>query len=126
MKTLTLILYILSSTGVHARNARTIYQDEKKTEVVRVITGHTTILSFPTRPSKVVVGNKGIFAVEYVEADLAVTALHSGARSNLFVYLDGRRFGFDLIAVPADGDEIVLIRDATERRIKVQPKVKHE
>lgn len=125
---IALVFVMLSyfTQSIEARHARTIYLDDKKTESVSVITGHTTILSFPTRPTKVIVGNKGLFAVEYVEADLAVTALTSSARSNLFVYLEGRRFGFDLIAVSMGGDEIVLVRDRSEKKINVKPRVKYE
>ncbi len=126
MKTLFLLLVLFFSSSSEARNARTIRLDDKKTEAVRVITSYTTVLSFPTRPTKVIIGNKGLFAVEYIEADLAITALRSGARSNLFVYLEGRRFGFDLVAVSEGGDEIVLVRDIAEKKIKVTPKVIHE
>ena len=32
--------------------------------------GRTTVLSFPSRPTKVILGNRGVFAVEYVENDI--------------------------------------------------------
>jgi len=108
----------------HAKKARTIYLNEKKTESVFVIPGESTILSFPTRPTKVILGNSGLFAVQYVESDLAVSALRGGVHSNMFVYVEGRRFGFDLRAVSSGGDGVVLVRDTVEEKVKV--KIKNE
>ncbi len=109
-----------------SKTARNVYLNDKKTEVIKVGTGHSTILNFPTRPTKVVLGNKGLFGIEYIENDLAITALNSQGRSNLFVYLEGRRFGFDLLASPEIGDEIVIVRDANEKKVKVRMRIKDE
>ena len=80
------------------------------------------MLSFPAKPSKVILGNSGLFAVEYVENDLALAALQAPAHSNLFVYLEGRRYGFDLRTVPTGGDDVLFIRDGKSRRLKVRIK----
>jgi hypothetical protein len=54
---------------------------------------------------------------------LAVAALSSNASSNLFVYLQERRFAFDLQATALGNyDSIVHVRDAHERQIKVDLK----
>lgn len=62
-------------------------------------------------------GDQGLFAIEYVESDLAIAPVKSGATTNLFVYLEGRRFSFELIALPSHGDfdEIVLVRDGLSK-----------
>ncbi len=77
-----------------------------------------TVLSFPTKPSKVILGRANSFGIEYVENDLAISPLSLSARSNLFVYLFGRRFAFDLVASPESGTSVIQIRDALE----VKPK----
>ncbi len=100
-----------------AAPARTVYLSESTMATIRVVPGRSTILSFPVKPNKVILGNHGLFAVEYVENDLAVAALRSEARSNLFVYMEGRRFAFDLRTSP-QGDEIILVRDAVEKEIE--------
>lgn len=102
--------------------ARNVFLSDKKTEPVQIGVGRSSILSFPSRPSKVILGSQGQFAVEYVENDLAIAALKPGAHSNLFVYLEGRRFGFDLRTTSGIGDEIVLIRDSEDRKVKVKIK----
>ena len=57
-------------------------------------------------------------AVEYIENDLAIAALRSEARGNLFVYMEGRRFAFDLATVSGSGDEIILVRDFVEKPVR--------
>ncbi|MBI4402589.1 MAG: hypothetical protein HY537_00420 [Deltaproteobacteria bacterium] len=100
--------------------ARSLYLSDKKTETIRIVPGRSTILSFPSRPTKVILGNQGLFAIQYVENDIAIAAIKAPAHSNLFVYLEGRRFGFDLVTVSQQGDEIILVRDSDDRKIKVR------
>lgn len=122
---LSLVAFAIGGVS-YCKKARTIYLDDKNTELIRIAAGHITILNFPIRPAKIVLGNKGLFGVEYMENDLAITALQLGGRSNLFVYLDGRRFGFDLIGSAEGGDEIVIVRDPQEKKIKVKVRNKNE
>ncbi len=98
------------SKGV-TRSARLIRPGEESMAPIFVPMGRSVVLSFPVKPMKVILGNKGVFAIEYVEQDLAIAALTPQASSNMFVYLEGRRFGFDLRTVSQGGDEIVLVRD---------------
>jgi hypothetical protein len=121
MNKVIFISILVSSMGF-AKTARTIHLNDKKMETIRIVPGRSVILNFPTRPTKVIIGNQGIFAVEYVENDLAVSAIRSNSNSNLFVYLEGRRFGFDLRTVAIDGDEIILVRDFDEHKIKIKVK----
>lgn len=113
---------LLNHHEAHAKKARTILLNDRKTETIFITPGRSTVLSFPTRPTKVILGNQGLFTVEYVESDLAVAAMRAPAASNLFVYLEGRRFGFDLRTVGSGGDEIILVRDAEGQKIKVRIK----
>lgn len=81
-----------------------------------------TVLSFPTKPSKVILGRNGSFGIEYVENDLAISPLSVNARSNLFVYLLGRRFAFDLVASTSSGSSVIQVRDALEKKVKSEKK----
>lgn len=123
MKHLSALVLLISSLLI-AAEARTVYLNDKKMQPITIGAGRSTILSFPSKPSKVILGNQGMFAIEYVENDLAVAALRHPATSNLFVYLEGRRFGFELRTTGEGGDQIVLVRDAEERKVKV--KIKNE
>jgi hypothetical protein len=106
---------------VYASEVRTVRLTQTMVARIQVTPGKSTVLSFPSKPTKVILGNQGVFAIEYVENDLAVAALAAHSRSNLFVYLEGRRFAFDLVAVPSGGDAIVLVRDAPPDEAKKKP-----
>jgi hypothetical protein len=122
MRKISLLLLLSLTSAVFAKEARTLKLTEKQVATIAVTPGRTTILSFPSRPIKVILGNRGVFAVEYVENDLAIAALAPGAHSNLFVYLEGRRFAFSLSTNAGLGDEIILVRDASETKMEVKLK----
>lgn len=114
MIVLSILFALFCYHHVFAKDVRTVRLDQTTVARIYVSPGRSTILSFPSKPSKVILGNQGIFAIEYVENDLAVAALSSRAHSDLFVYLEGRRFAFDLKSIPNGGDTIILVRDAIE------------
>jgi hypothetical protein len=105
------LTFFTISPVAHAGDARTLKLDDKKVGKIYVSFGKSTVLSFPGKPSKVVLGSKGAFTLEYIDTDLALAALSPNAQSNLFVYVQGRRFAFDLISRSKNADEIVLVRD---------------
>ena len=112
---LSVVSLALSLPALGAK-ARTVFLSDTEMGTVRMVPGRSTVLSFPTRPTKVVLGNQGLFAVEYIENDLAIAALRFPAQSNLFVYMEGRRFSFDLRTQQSGGDEIILVRDAISKK----------
>lgn len=74
-----------------------------------------TVLDFPADPEKVVLGTKGSFAIEYIRNDLAISPATMSSRSNLFVYLQGRRFSIDLATAPG-GATLYFIRDCQDAK----------
>jgi hypothetical protein len=113
---LTAFLWI---TVVDAKEARTVRLSDKKLAPIYVRAGRSTVLNFPVKPTKVILGNTGAFSVQYIENDLAISPLSVGASSNLFVYLLGRRFGFDLIP-RQNADEVVIVRDILDKPVQVR------
>lgn len=105
----------------HAKEARVVKLDDRKVVRIYVRTGRSTVLNFPIKPTKVILGNTGAFSVQYIENDLAISPLSAGATSNLFVYLQGRRFGFDLIP-SMNSDEVVIVRDILDKNVPVRIK----
>ena len=82
-----------------------------------------SVLSFAAKPSKVIIGREGQFDVQYVENDVAIVSLSSAARANMYVYVLGRRYSFNLVtASGGGGDRIILVRDPSEERVKVDVK----
>ncbi len=115
------ILFIHINSVCWADNVRRLRLNSEAVAEIKVST-KGTILSFPTKPQKVILGKKSSFGLEYVENDIAVSPLFQTAKSNLTVYLDGRRYTFSLIASDSKGDDIVLIRDSLEKAMKVKIK----
>lgn len=113
-------LVLLLVNDSEAKNSlRTVRCDESKMIEVYVKPSFSTIINFPVKPDNVVLGGKNQFGIEYIKNDLALTALSSNARTNLFVYLFGRRCGFHLMASSASHDNLILVRDPEESKIKV-------
>lgn len=78
-----------------------------------------TVLDFPLKPSKVILGRKNSFGIEYVESDLAISPLSPSAKSNLYVYMEGRRFTFELSAAMGGGCPIISVRDSRDNQVSV-------
>lgn len=115
-----------SAQGAVTPKAKTLYMKDTDVAQITVTLGRSTILNFPARPTKIVLGNKNHFAVEYIESDVAISALHPTARCNLVVYLQGRRFTFDLTTSGGPNSEIFLIRDGYLRSNQTQWKSKRK
>ena len=101
--------------------ARVVYLSDKDVATIFIHPGGS-ILSFPAKPSKVIVGREGQFDVQYIERDVAVVALSEKSSANMYVYLLGRRYGFSLQVSPGRGERIILVRDPIGDRIDVEIK----
>jgi len=73
-----------------------------------------SVLSFPVKPSHVVLGREGNFDIDYIERDIAIAPLNNHAQSNLFVYSQGRRYSFRLQVNARRAQDVVRVRDTTE------------
>lgn len=110
-----IFLSLLSIALAHAENVKTIHLCEQTVAQASIST-RGTVLEFPAEPEKVIMGTKGAFSIEYVRRDLAISPLMSSARSNLFVYLAGRRFVLELNTSPMPGNTVYFIKDCLEDR----------
>jgi len=112
-----LLAWLVLSNNVHASEVLTIYLDDKMIAPIKV-TPRGTVLDFPTKPDNVALGQTKSFGLEYIKNDVVISPLQINARSNLFVYLLGRRYTFDLIASPQNGRTIVIVKDRPENQMK--------
>jgi hypothetical protein len=113
------LLFLFVNDSEAKTSLRTVKCDESKMIEVYVRPSFSTIINFPVKPDNVVLGGKNQFGIEYIKNDLALTALASNSRTNLFVYLFGRRCGFQLMASVSQHDNLILVRDPEETKIKV-------
>lgn len=100
-------------------NTRVLRCDENKMQAVFIKPNYGTVLNFPIKPDNVVLGGKNQFNVEYIKNDIALTALSSNANTNLFVYLLGRRCGFQLTVSQTKHDSLIKIQDPEESKMKL-------
>ncbi len=113
IKLITVLLFVSNAWASKVRHV-----DVNKDEIVSVRTsiGIATIIQVPDRPNSVVVGDQESFKVEYLDQAITIKPLVGGARSNLYVYTDYRRFNIELITGPqANADYVVYLK---------QPKMK--
>lgn len=113
------LLFLFINDSEAKTSLRTVKCDEAKMIEVYIRPSFSTIINFPVKPDNVVLGGKNQFGIEYIKNDLALTALASNSRTNLFVYLLGRRCGFQLMASVSQHDNLILVRDPEEVKIKV-------
>lgn len=92
--------------------------DEIKSQLVIIPYGRVTALNFPASPKEVIPGEAG-FDFKTIRSDLVIKSLRPGAKTNLLVYLEGRRCSFHLASAPY-GDEIILVRDPKEKTFEVK------
>lgn len=98
---------------------RTVRCDESKMIEIYVRPRFSTVINFPIKPDNVVLGGKNQFGLEYIKNDIALTALTPQSKTNVFVYMLGRRCGFELIASGSRHDNLILVRDPEETKMKI-------
>ena len=114
---LSLLLWL--SPQARAENVKTIKLCENTVATASIST-RGTVLEFPTEPEKVVLGTRNSFSIEYIRSDLAISPASLSSRSNLFVYLQGRRFVLDLVSSPKSGVTLYFIKDCHEDTVKAK------
>lgn len=92
--------------------------DDLKSRQVIIPYGRVTVLNFPASPKEVIPGEAG-FDFKTIRSDLVIKSMHPGAKTNLLVYLEGRRCSFHLSSQPT-GDEIIFVRDPKEKTFEVK------
>lgn len=112
------LLTLCLSPQVFAENVKTIKLCEKSVAPI-YISPKGTVLDFPAEPEKVVLGTKNSFSIEYIRNDLAISPTTLSSKSNLFVYLNGRRFTLDLATTPS-GVTLYFIKDCDADKVAVK------
>lgn len=108
-----LSLFVLAMTISTQAQARVRHVEVQNDQIVtvRISLGIATIIQVPDRPNSVVVGDQESFKVEYLDEAITIKPLSSGARSNLYVYTDWKRFNIELISGhEAQADYVVYLK----------------
>ena len=90
-------LTLLSTANAETRVRRVPVQGDQIV-TVRTSIGIATIIQVPDRPNSVVTGDQDSFKVEYLDQAITIKPLVHGAKSNLYIYTDWKRFNVELIS----------------------------
>ena len=116
-----MLLFLSLVPPVFAEEGKTIKLCEKNIATAHILV-RGTVLEFPTEPEKVFLGTKNTFSIAYMKSDLVISPMALNARSNLFVYLQGRRFVLDLVTSTSSGASLYFIKDCDLERVKPESK----
>ncbi len=106
---------MILSTGLMGLTAearvRRVVAGNDQIIAVKTALGIATIIQVPDRPNSVVVGDQESYKVEYLDQAITIKPLHGGAKSNLYVYTDWRRYNVQLITGPEPQADYVVYLD---------------
>lgn len=98
-KIITVFLMSLIAFSAKAGNrVRRVPVQGDQIVTVRTSIGIATIIQVPDRPNSVVCGDNDAFKVEYLDQAITIKPISSGAKSNLYIYTDWKRFNVELVS----------------------------
>lgn len=116
---LWILALIFASPNFALARVRKVEVKQDQIVAVRTAIGIATIIQVPDRPNSVVVGDQSAFKVEYLDQAITIKPLHSGGKSNLYVYTDYRRYNVQLLTGPeAAADYVVYLQDPKQKVAK--------
>ena len=102
--------------GASSRVRRVSVQSDQIVTVQTAL-GIATIIQVPDRPNSLVVGDTESFKVEYLDQAITIKPLLGGAKSNLYIYTDYRRFNVQLVAGSEANADYVVYLEAPRDKI---------
>ena len=99
MKRIVSLMTVLGLNFSASAIVRTLEVDDKAMHPIWLKKGASSVIRFPEKPERVVVGNKNYFNIEFVGDDLAIQP-QLDMITNLFVYGNRRVYGFILKPSP--------------------------
>lgn len=116
-----ILLLALPNDAEAASRVRRISVEQDQIVTVQTALGIATIIQVPDRPNSLVVGDTESFKVEYLDQAITIKPLLSGAKSNLYIYTDYRRFNVQLVAGAEASADYVVYLDAPKEKFISKP-----
>lgn len=114
------IMLLASSFSFAAERVRHVQCHDDQIVTVHTALGIATIIQVPDRPNSVVVGDQDKFKVEYLDQAITIKPLQGGAKSNLYVYTDYRRYNVQLVTgAEAASDYVVYLENQKQKQKEV-------
>lgn len=122
-KFIVLLLTLNSLSAFAAVRVRRVPVQGDQIVTVRTSVGIATIIQVPDRPNSVVVGDQDSFKVEYLDQAITIKPIAGGAKSNLYIYTDWKRFNVELVS-GSEGlaDYVVYLENPKEKPATQQAK----
>ncbi|HLE12145.1 MAG: hypothetical protein A2504_17870 [Bdellovibrionales bacterium RIFOXYD12_FULL_39_22] len=114
---LTCVFFFFGSIAFSFEN-RVRYIEVQTDQIVTVKTaiGIATIVQVPDSPNSVVVGDQSAFKVEYLDKAITIKPLVGGAKSNLYIYTEWKRYNVQLVTgVEAGADYVVYLQNPKKK-----------
>ena len=92
MKNLLFVSFAMFGFAVNP-SVRNLLMNDAKMEPIFTTLGMSTVLRFPEKPNKIVVGNLDSYTIEFIENDVTIRPKSRHA-TNLFVYTESNTYGF--------------------------------
>lgn len=113
----------LSSFAKDSNKIRRVPVQGDQIVTVKTSIGIATIIQVPDRPNSVVVGDQDSFKVEYLDQAITIKPLTGGAKSNLYIYTDWKRFNVELVSgAEASADYVVYLEMPKDKPLATQTK----
>lgn len=120
--TLVVLSIIFFYSKICLAKVRTVEVASDQVVTVRTSLGIATIIQVPDRPNSVVVGDQDSFKVEYLDQAITIKPLTMGARSNLYVYTDWKRYNVELVSGPqSQADYVVYLASPQTKKSSENP-----
>lgn len=115
---ISIVIVLITNTALANARVRTVEVRKDQIVTVRTALGVATIIQVPERPTSLVVGDQTAFKVEYLDQAITIKPLHGGARSNLYIYTDYRRFNVQLMTTTeVSADYVVYLESLNAKPI---------
>lgn len=107
---------LASNSALGESRVRRVEVKSDQIVTVKTAMGIATIIQVPDRPNSIVVGDQAAFKVEYLDQAITIKPLHGGAKSNLYIYTDYRRFNVQLVTSgESAADYVVYLENEKEK-----------
>ncbi|HXH30972.1 MAG TPA: TrbG/VirB9 family P-type conjugative transfer protein [Bacteriovoracaceae bacterium] len=115
---LSFVLFFVFNAAWASQRVRHIEVNGDQIVTVRTSIGIATIIQVPDRPNSGVLGDQDSFKVEYLDKAITIKPLSSGARSNLYIYTDWKRFNVELVSGPQSAADYVVYLELPKTKRK--------
>lgn len=112
-----ILLFVFPHEAEASVKVRRVSVQPDQIVTVQTALGIATIIQVPDRPNSLVVGDTESFKVEYLDQAITIKPLLGGAKSNLYIYTDYRRFNVQLVAGNEASADYVVYLDIPKEKI---------